>query len=228
MTSDEGSNKLFLLAIRGTLASPTLEASRLLHNGTAGVPASVAAAQSLGDLSHMVHVPAGGPTSAKSEFLILDLWNSIEGLNKFFANPKVQEEGGRIFSARDPGVWVPAEGFSSYHLPAPFGRNERVVAIARGDVGNTEKARALHNRTVVSQINKARKGGSMVHEAFVKLTPPGSPQSSEFLFLDVWMNAEGMNKHYQDPEFLQDFQRLFASPPSTSAWVHPPGDWVEW
>jgi quinol monooxygenase YgiN len=228
MTSDEGTNKLFLLAIRGTLASPTVEASRLIHNGTAGVPASVAAAQSLGDLSHMVHVPVGGPTSSNSEFLILDLWNSIEGLNKFFANPQVQEEGGRIFSVRDPTVWMRAEGFSSYHLPAPFGRNERFVAIARGDVGNSDKAKTVHNKTVASQINKARMAGSMAHEAFVKLTPPGSQKATEFLFLDVWMNAEGMNQHYQDPEFLKDFRHLFASQPSTSAWMHPPGDWVEW
>lgn len=156
MTSGELSNKLFLLAIRGTLASTTVEASRLLHNGTAGVPASVAAAQSLGDLSHMVHVPVGGgPMSDTNEFLILDLWNSIEGLNKFFANPQVQEQAGRIFGTRDPTVWTRAEGFSSYHLPSPFGKNERFVAIARGGVGNIEKAMAVHNKTVTSQINKA-------------------------------------------------------------------------
>jgi quinol monooxygenase YgiN len=219
---------LFLLAIRGTLASSELEASRRLHNNTAGVPASVAAAQSLGDLSHMVHIPVEGNGSGTNEFLILDLWNSLEGLNKFFSNPQVQEEAGRIFSARDPGVWAPAQGFTSYHIPAPYGKNERIVAIARGTLRNVEEARALHNKTVADQINRARKSGSMAHEAYAKLAQPGSPDASEFLFLDVWMNAAGMNKHYQDPEFLRGFSALFASPPATSAWVHPLGDWVEW
>ena len=45
---------LFLLAIRGTLASATIPDVRKLHNSTAGHPANVTAAQSLGDLSHMV------------------------------------------------------------------------------------------------------------------------------------------------------------------------------
>ena len=35
---------LFLLAIRGTLASPTLEAARKLHNSTAGHPANIKSA----------------------------------------------------------------------------------------------------------------------------------------------------------------------------------------
>jgi len=36
---------LFLLFDRGTLASPTLEAARKLHNSTAGAPANIAAAK---------------------------------------------------------------------------------------------------------------------------------------------------------------------------------------
>src|SRR6476619_4672460 len=84
----------YLLAIRGTLAPSTLEAARNIHNETAGAPPSVAAARSLGDLSHMVYVPANGPGTGASEFLILDVWNSRDGLNQFFANPHVQEQAG--------------------------------------------------------------------------------------------------------------------------------------
>jgi hypothetical protein len=46
--------------------------------------------------------------------------------------------------------------------------------------------------------------------------------------MDVWMNAAGMNKYYQDQEFVNSFHDLFVSQPVTSTWVHPPGDWVEW
>src|SRR5215813_8932131 len=84
---------LFLLAIRGTLAPATVEAARSIHNETAGAPPSVAAARSLGDLSHMVYVPADHNGSGTGEFLILDIWNSAEGLNKFFSNPQVHEGG---------------------------------------------------------------------------------------------------------------------------------------
>src|SRR5215468_7688479 len=119
----------YLLSIRGTLAPKTLEEARAIHNATAGAPQSVAAARSLGDLSHMVHIPLGHSGPNAGEFLILDIWNNMDGLNQFFANPTVQEQAGQIFSQRDPVVWVPAEGFTSYHIPAPYGKNDRIVAV---------------------------------------------------------------------------------------------------
>src|SRR5436853_6987038 len=107
--SPEPEMTFYLLSIRGKLKPDTLEAARAIHNETAGAPANVAAARALGDLSHMVYVPAGGgPGAGAGEFLILDQWNSLEGLNQFFANPHVQEQAGQIFSARDPVVRAPA------------------------------------------------------------------------------------------------------------------------
>ncbi|HWE60423.1 MAG TPA: hypothetical protein VHB98_01805, partial [Chloroflexota bacterium] len=105
--------QLYLLAIRGTLAPASLEAARTLHNQTAGAPQSVEAARSLGDLSHMVYVPLGHQGDGTGEFLILDIWHSLEGLNAFFANPQVQEQAGQIFDSRDPAVWTPAGDFAS-------------------------------------------------------------------------------------------------------------------
>ena len=37
---DSSKMSLYLLTIRGTLASPTLEAARIIHNQTAGAPAN--------------------------------------------------------------------------------------------------------------------------------------------------------------------------------------------
>ena len=136
---------LFLLSIRGTLASPTVEAARKIHNETAGAPANVAAAQSLGDLSHMVYVPHAHSSQGSGEFLILDTWNSMDGLNQFFANPQVQHQAGLIFTQRDPVVWVAAEGFASYHLPAPFGKNEGIVALVRGTLPSIEQAQEIRH-----------------------------------------------------------------------------------
>ena len=66
MTAGQETLSIYLLSIRGTLSAPTLEESRSIHNETAGAPANVAAAQSLGDLSHMVYVPAGGPEAGRT------------------------------------------------------------------------------------------------------------------------------------------------------------------
>ena len=164
---------LFLLSIRGTLASPTLEAARKLHNSTAGAPANIAAAKSLGDLSHMVYVPMEAPKKGVGEFLILDIWNSMDGLNNFFANPTVQEQAGQIFTQRDPVVWAAVDGFVSYHIPAPSGMNDRFVTTARGTVKNMDEARKLHNSAIVKTLSKARKAGNLSHRV---LFPYGRPR----------------------------------------------------
>jgi hypothetical protein len=230
-TADNGQAlERYLLTIRGTLAPPTLEAARQVHNDTAGAPQNVAAARSLGDLSHMVYVPLGAdqPASGAGEFLILDNWNSMDGLNRFFANKQVQEQAGMIFSERDPVVWTPASGFYSYHFPAPHARPERFVAVVRGMVRSREEARQVHNAIVSSNVNAARMAGDMSHEAFFRLTAPDAPERLELFAIDVWYSAEGMGQYYQNPEFVRGFQELFAAPPATSVWVHPAGEWVEW
>ena len=223
---------LYLLTIRGTLSPDTLEAARKVHNQTAGDPAGVAAAKSLGDVSHMVYVPMEHDGHAKTEgageFLIMDLWYSMEGLNTFFADKQVQQGGDMIFSQRDPVVWAPAEGFTSFHIPAPFGNNDRIVAIVRGTVNSKEEAKKLHDTAMTKTIGKARKLGLLSHEAYFRMAAPGSPEALEFLGVDVWMSGEGMGDFYGDEDFLAGFNHLFTSEAADSVWVHPKGDWVEW
>jgi quinol monooxygenase YgiN len=217
---------IYLLSIQGMLASPGLEDSRTLHNGTAGAPDNVAAAKSLGDLSHMVYVPLDTNGSESGAFLILDVWNSLDGLNQFFANPQVQEQAGQIFSQRDPVVWQPAEGFFSYQLPSPMGKNERYVGVVRGKLHSEEEGRRVHNALAGKFVNKARSRGNLSHHAYLRMSPPGTPV--EFFAVDVWMDAAGMAQHYGDPDFTSAFGELFAEMPSASVWTHPAGTWIEW
>ena len=163
---------LYQLIIRGTLAASTLEGARAVHNQTAGAPENVAVAQSLGDLSHMVYVPLEKPKKGAGEFLIMDVWNSLDGLNQFFANPTVQEQAGRIFTSRDPVVWTSAQDFFNYHIPAPYGKNERIIAMVRGKVTSRDKAQAIHNDGPSKFINQAHKDGDISHEAYFRLAPP--------------------------------------------------------
>src|SRR5215211_4710910 len=175
---------LYLLTIRGTLAPDTLEAACNVHNMTAGDPQGVAAAKSLGDVSHMVYVPMPHDEHAQSkgagEFLIMDLWYSIEGLNTFFADKQVQEGGSMIFSERDPVVWAPAEDFTSFHIPAPFGQNDRIIAVVRGTVNSREEAKELHNAAMSTTISKTRQLGMLSHEAYFRLVAPDSPEGLEY------------------------------------------------
>jgi len=223
---------VFLLAIRGTLAPQTVEEARKVHNMTAGNPDGVAAAKSLGDVSHMVYVPVqhNGHAKAKGagEFLIMDLWTSIDGLNTFFADKQVQEGGAMIFTERDPVVWAAAPGFTSYQIPAPFGMNDRFITTARGTVKSVDEARELHNAAVAKTIRKARQAGNLSHDSYFRLAAPGSPESLEWLGVDVWMRPDDMMGLYEDPEFLEGFNHMFTGEANTAVWVHPKGDWTEW
>jgi len=223
---------LYLLTIRGTLSPATLEEARNIHNMTAGNPEGVAAAKSLGDVSHMVYVPLAhdGHTQSNGagEFLIMDLWYSPEGLNTFFSDHQVQEGGNMIFSDRDPVVWAPAEDFTSFHIPAPFGNNDRIIAVVRGTVNSKEEAKELHNNAMTQTISKARKAGMLSHQAYFRLAAPNSPEALEYSGVDVWMTGEGMGDYYGDEDFLATFNHFFTAEAVDSVWVHPEGDWVEW
>src|SRR6516162_1440871 len=111
---------IFLFSFRGVLKPKTLEDARNTHNMTAGNPDGVAAARALGDLSHNVFLTLGDTKGTAGELLILDLWNSLEGLNQFFAGKQVQEGATMIFaSAGERGLWSPAQDLRSYILPTP-------------------------------------------------------------------------------------------------------------
>ena len=225
-------SSLYLLTIRGRLAAATLDAARDVHNQTAGAPANIAAAQGLGDVSHMVYVPVphDGHAVGKGagEFLVMDLWNNLEGLNTFFADPHVQQGGEMIFSERDPVVWAEADGFTSFHIPAPYGKNERLVTTVRGTLKSRAEAQKLHNISVSKTISKGRKLGMLSHETYFRLAAPGSAEALEFFGVDVWMSADGLGDFYSNEDFLACFNEIFTAEAADALWVHPKGDWVEW
>ncbi len=219
---------IYLLTIRGTLATPTLEDARTLHNQTAGAPESVAAARALTDLSHMVYVPVEVATAGAGEILFLDRWTNLDGLNQFFANPDVQEQAGGLFSAREPLVWEPAADFVSYHLPTPANEGEQIIAVVRGTVRSRADAQASHNAIVAALAHQARLLGSVSHDAYFRVAAPDAPEAMEFLAVDVWMNVAGMQEHYSNPELVDAFQDLFDAPPAVSTWTDPAAEWIEW
>ena len=226
--SPEKDTTQYLLTIRGKLKPATVEASRGIHNATAGNPAGVAAARSLGDLSHMVYIPTGQNGGAASELLIMDVWNNIEGLNQFFSNHDVQEGGNMIFSEREPVVWMPARGAFTYHLAAPKGKNDRFVGVVRGTVRSHEQALAAHNEFAGAGVNQARMAGNISHDVYFRLAQPGTPESLELLAVDVWMDAAGMASTYGNPAYGSIFDKLFAGASSATTWQEPAGEWVEW
>jgi hypothetical protein len=220
-----------LLTVRGTYIPSSLEAMRDLHNSTAGSEPGIAAARSLGDLSHNVYAPSlrGARAGAsEGELLFVDWWDSPKGIADFFSNPQVQQQGGKLFSSRDATIWMPARGSSSFHLYAPKNRPERYLGIVRGAVKSPEHAIGVFAAADVKAQRDARRRGLISHELFVKLPAPGESSPPELLGLDLWCDFAGMGEHYSDATHMASLGDAFTARPQTSVWEQPAGLWSEW
>ncbi|HEY4358435.1 MAG TPA: hypothetical protein VGN16_21995 [Acidobacteriaceae bacterium] len=220
-----------LLTVRGTFIPESLEAMRELHNATAGSEAGIAAARSLGDLSHNVYMPLSKDNESdetSKDLLFLDWWDSPQGLMQFFANPMVQEQGGKLFSSRDTAVWTPAPGASSYHLPAPKAHGDRFLGMIRGTVKSADHALGIFAEVDGKAQRDARRRGLISHELFLKLNAPGESSPPELLGLDVWSSSAGMAEHYGDATHMAGLRDVFTAQPQSNIWKQPDGDWSEW
>jgi hypothetical protein len=216
---------IFLFTNSGTLRPTSAEEARITHNATAGNPQGVAAAQALGDLSHLVYVPMG---EWSGEIIFMDQWTSAEGIQRFFADPQVQAGGAQMFTAYDPVIWRQAEGFLNYTIKTPQGQQEHLVGMIRGKVTSLETAQQAMNQVWSTRINEARKLGLSGHEVFIRLAQPGAPEALEVLGVDTWFKHDGIHQLYDDPSFLEAFDGVFSAEPKTWVLHRPAGAWIEW
>src|SRR5260370_16391364 len=95
---------MVLFTNNGMVRASTTEEARQTHNATAGDPAGVAAAQALGDLSHLVYAPADNWTG---ELMFIDQWVSAEGIQRFFAHAHVHAAAPPPSPSSHPPIWRP-------------------------------------------------------------------------------------------------------------------------
>ena len=216
----------FLLAVRGTPVSASLEEARKIHNATAGAPQSIAGARSLGDLSHNVYTPYG--ESASPELLFIDFWNSLSGLGQFFQNKMVQEAASQLFASRDGVVWARARDFGAFHLTVPSGPAPQGVGIIRARVTSLEDAAKAFRAYSAATINVSRLHGIVSHSQYTRVPNPGEDAPLEVFGVDVWLDADRMSSYYELGLGFENFSAAFAGPPETSVWQSAPGQWAEW
>jgi hypothetical protein len=215
----------FLLTVRGTTNPATLEASRDLHNATAGEPQNAAGARALGDLSHNVYAPLDG---GEGELLFIDYWNSVHGLGEFFSHPGVQAAATALFAERDGVVWAPAPGFGSWSLPVPFARTPSGIGLLRVAVNAIETAAAGFAAYSAATINTARGHGLVAHGTWARVPMPGESPIAEVIGVDVWSDAGKMNAYYALGIGFEHLGPHFAGTPASSTWRAAPGEWAEW
>ncbi|MEO8262040.1 MAG: hypothetical protein ABI566_05660 [Pseudolysinimonas sp.] len=215
---------LFLLTVLGTPTAGSGAASRDLHNSTAGSPGGVAAAKSLGDLSHNVFLPA---TPDDARLLFVDNWNDPAGLGTFFADPQVLEGAAALWTDRDAVLWTPGVGFGSYQLPVPSGRSVGAIGLMRAPVTSLDAAAPAFRADAAAKITAERAAGLIAHQVWVPAPMPGTESATEVLGVDYWLDVDAMNAWYETAEY-PDLAPLFTGAPVTSTWVSAGSDWIEW
>ena len=218
----------FLFTVRGPLAAKDLESGRVAHNMAAGSDQGVAAARSFSDLSHAVYVPVKPNGGGAGELLIIDYWSNPAGIGQFFSDPQVQQGGSMVYRDREAVVWERSPGLPQFSLPAPSGKNERYVGIARGPIASREQAERILTEALRKRVSIARAKGLMSREWFFRAGRPGEKAALEAIGVDVWFDADGMQEIYADPAEMEVLEGLFTGMPETSAWKKPAGAWVEW
>jgi hypothetical protein len=213
----------YLLTVLGTPNSDTPADARELHNMTAGDSGGVAAAKSLGDLSHNVFLPSA---AGDKRLLFIDTWNSPTGLGQFFSDEQVTKGAAALFAARAAVLWMPAAGFGSYTLPVPSGRSVGAIGLMRAPVSSFEAAEGAFHSDSAAKANEARQLGQVAHQLWVPV-PMGSTPATEVLGVDYWLDEKQMNDWYESASY-DDLAQVFTGAPATSTWTPAGGDWVEW
>jgi hypothetical protein len=213
-----------MLTVRGTTTQSSVEDARNLHNATAGAPPSVAAARSLGDLSHNVYVGRG----EGGEVLFIDFWNSQSGLGQFFSDPQVQAGADKLFTKRDAVVWVPAPEFGEVALTMPAGRTAVGVGVLRTTVTSMEKAASAFSAYLAATVNQARRHGLVAHRTLTRMPNPGEQPTAEVIGIDLWMDLAEMDRFYALGAGYDLLGPVLAGQPDTSTWESAPGEWTEW
>jgi hypothetical protein len=216
----------FLLTVRGRMAAASVDEARKIHNDTAGAPPSVAAARSLGDLSHNTFIGFGSEN--RDDLLFIDFWNSLSGLRQFFADPQVKVGAGLLFTSMDNPVWAPAADFGSFHLAVPSGQPVAGLGVIRSKVTSVGAAAAAFRAYADATINSSRRRGIVSHSLFVKVAEPGAPAEPEITGLDVWLDAAEMADYYGMSLGFEHLGPVFAGAPDSTIWQAAPGGWTEW
>jgi len=93
----------YITVVRGRLKGTPQEA-QADHDAT--VEQLSAMTRPMGAIGHRPHLNPNDP----KEFLAIDTWNNLEGLQKFMGDPKVAEAFGELFEGMpDISVWAESD-----------------------------------------------------------------------------------------------------------------------
>jgi len=99
----------YITVVRGQLKSASQQEAQAIHDAI--LEQLPAVGRPLGAIGHMPYLNPQNP----KEFLAIDTWSNLEGLQKFMSDPKVGEAFGNLFDGTpDVTIWGES-GWSSFY-----------------------------------------------------------------------------------------------------------------
>jgi hypothetical protein len=194
----------FYVFVRGHLKSATQATNKAAHDAI--VTNNRATVTAAGDEKHLALLGLADPQN----FLGMDVWNSLEGLNAFLTNPAVQTAFGGLFDAAPTvTVKVAPSGFLTWGAlsPKPGSYLVSVRGTFKGATWNANEA--AHNQVAGGGQAAANSLGDYAHLAFLSQT-----DATAFQAVDLWDNLNGMNTFLTDPAVGAAFGSLFTGAPT--------------
>ncbi len=94
----------YITVVRGKLKGASQKDAQTAHDGT--VEKLSVMTRPMGALHHKAHLNPQNPM----EFLAIDTWSNLEGLQKFMGDPQVAEEFGKLFEGMpDISIWAESD-----------------------------------------------------------------------------------------------------------------------
>lgn len=215
---------LWAVLIRGQLAAADLATSKGSHDALS--KGGEAAAKAAGDIGHDALLGTKMLGTTENEFLAIDLWNDVNGMQKFYADPNFAKAFAALFKAPPPQpelfvhqpTWHNWGDMTSGDSHSPY-----YFVIARGRLKATDPkvAQTAHDQVAAAGETAVKAAGDVAHVVYTGLTDP-----REFLAVDIWKDATNLVKTYSDPNFVKGFASLFEGQPTVQ--VYKSTDWYQW
>ncbi len=209
--------------VRGALASTDLAKMKTTHDAVA--KGGETAAKAAGDQSHDVLLGTKLLGTTENEFMGLDTWNNLSGLQKFYADPNFIKAFSTLFkSAPAPEIFVKQDKWHGWgDLKSGDAHKPYYFVVARGTLKEKDasKAKAAHDAVAAGGESIVKAAGDVAHIVFTGLKDP-----QEFMAIDIWKDSANIAKTYTDPNFAKGFAALFSGTPTIA--VYKSTDWHQW
>ncbi|MBK8256078.1 MAG: hypothetical protein IPK82_25845 [Polyangiaceae bacterium] len=209
--------------VRGTLFTTDMTEAQTQHDMLASGGES--AAKAAGDVAHHVFLGTALLGTQENQFLAMDRWTSVDGMQTFYSNPDFQAAFGALFSG--PPMLETFERQPEWHtwgdITSAGDVDPHFWVVVRGHLKESDPAaaQAAHDMVAAGGEGTVTALGDVAHIVFTGLADP-----QEFLAVDVWTGSDNMATVYTNPDFQAAFGALFDAPPSLG--VYQSTNWHQW